>query len=155
MKASTIALGVFAFGGLIAVGSTASNDSLSAGGWVSVATEEMKDMFNTSIQWNDMFWDDRVGYLIAANTNPGRYDSRHTGWYATQLLARNEPGDVDRAVRIFDNLLANQYLDPAAQWYGDWQQAPSQPVPGTTEYPDDGPYSSVSSLLARMPCSTI
>jgi hypothetical protein len=103
------------------------------------------DMFNTAIEWNDGFWDENAGYLVAAASNRGRYDSRHTGWYATQLLARNGPGDVARAIRIFDNLISSQYLDPTKQWYGDYQQAPSEPQPGTTEYPNDGPYSSVSS----------
>lgn len=101
------------------------------------------DMFNTAIEWNDSFWNEDAGYLIAAASNPGRYDTRHTAWYATQLLARNGPGDVARAVRIFDNVISGQYLDPAAQWYGDYTQSPSAPQPGTTEYPDEGPYSSV------------
>ncbi|KAJ6127115.1 hypothetical protein N7523_002727 [Penicillium sp. IBT 18751x] len=100
------------------------------------------DMFNTAIEWNDGFWDEDAGYLVAAASNPGRYDTRHTAWYATQLLARNEHGDVARAVRIFDNVISGQYLDPADQWYGDYTQSPSAPQPGTTEYPDEGPYSS-------------
>ncbi|KAJ5225608.1 hypothetical protein N7468_006833 [Penicillium chermesinum] len=100
------------------------------------------DMFTTAIEWNDGYWDDEAGYLIAAASNPGRYDARHTAWYATQLLARNAPGDVARAIRIFDNVIAGQYLDPSKQWYGDYQQSPSEPEPGTAEYPDDGPYSS-------------
>jgi hypothetical protein len=101
------------------------------------------DMFSTAIEWNDRFWNEDAGYLIAAASNPGRYDTRHTAWYATQLLARNGPGDVARAVRIFDNVISGQYLDPADQWYGDYTQSPSAPQPGTTEYPDEGPYSSV------------
>jgi hypothetical protein len=100
-------------------------------------------MFNAAIEWNDGFWDDEAGYLVAASSNPGRYDTRHTAWYATQLLARNGHGDVARAVRIFDNVISGQYLDPADQWYGDYTQSPSAPQPGTSEYPDDGPYSSV------------
>lgn len=101
------------------------------------------DMFNTAIEWNDGFWDEDAGYLIASSSGAGRYDTRHTAWYATQLLARNGPGDVARAVRIFASVISGQYLDPSKQWYGDYQQAPSEPHPGTFEYPDDGPYSSV------------
>ncbi|KAJ5727288.1 hypothetical protein N7493_005108 [Penicillium malachiteum] len=92
------------------------------------------EMFTTAIEWNDGFWDEDAGYLIAAASNDGRYDSRHSGWYATQLLARNAPGDVARAIRIFDNLISAQYLDPKWQWYGDYQGSPSQPLPGTPEY---------------------
>ncbi|KKA23119.1 Uncharacterized protein T310_2845 [Rasamsonia emersonii CBS 393.64] len=99
------------------------------------------DMFDTAIAWNDAFWDDRAGYLIAAASNPGRYDTRHTAWYAAQLLARNQGDDVDRAIRIFDNVVAGQYLDPSKQWYGDYQQAPSEPEPGSAEYLDVEPYS--------------
>lgn len=101
------------------------------------------DMFNSAIEWNDGFWDDEAGYLVASSSNPGRYDTRHTAWYATQLLARNGHGDVARAVRIFDNVISGQYLDLANQWYGDYTQSPSAPQPGTSEYPDQGPYSSV------------
>lgn len=102
------------------------------------------DMFKTAIEWSDGYWDDDAGYLLASSSNPGRYDTRHSAWYATQLLARNGKGDVAKAVRIFDNVIAGQYLDPSTQWYGDYQQSPSQPEPGTSEYPDEGPYSSVS-----------
>lgn len=101
-------------------------------------------MFNTATEWNDKYWDDEAGYLITSTSSPGRYDSRHSAWYAPQLLARNGPGDVAKAIRIFDNVISGQYLDPSKQWYGDYQQAPSEPEPGTLEYPDDGPYSSVS-----------
>lgn len=100
------------------------------------------NMFNTAIEWNDGYWDEDAGYLIAAASNAGRYDTRHTAWYATQLLARNGPGDVSRAVRIFDNIISGQYLNPAWQWYGDYQHSPSEPLPGTSEY-DTGPYDSV------------
>ncbi|KAJ5168678.1 uncharacterized protein N7482_004272 [Penicillium canariense] len=100
------------------------------------------DMFTTAIEWNDGFWDENAGYLIASSGNRGRHDSRHTAWYATQLLARNGPGDVARAVRIFDNVIGAQYLDPSKQWYGDYQQAAAEPEPGTSVYPNDGPYSS-------------
>ncbi|KAJ5596203.1 hypothetical protein N7450_002661 [Penicillium hetheringtonii] len=100
------------------------------------------DMFTAGIEWTDTFWDENAGYLIAASSHPGRYDSRRSAWYATQLLARNSPGDVERAVRIFDNVIAGQYIDPSKQWYGDYQNSPSQPEPGTPKYPDEGPYSS-------------
>ncbi|KAJ5785115.1 uncharacterized protein N7503_010327 [Penicillium pulvis] len=108
----------------------------------STGTTYADDMFNTAIEWNDGFWDEEAGYLIAAASNDGRYDTRHSGWYATQLLARNGPGDVARAVRIFDNVISGQYLNPAWQWYGDYQHSPSEPEPGTPEYVNGGPYTS-------------
>ncbi|KAJ5474354.1 hypothetical protein N7475_003920 [Penicillium sp. IBT 31633x] len=106
------------------------------------ASPHAVDMFNTALEWNDKYWDNNAGYLITSTSSRGRYDSRHTAWYATQLLARNGPGDVAKAVRIFDNVISGQYLDPSKQWYGNYQQAPSEPEPGTLKYPDDGPYSS-------------
>ncbi|KAJ5952923.1 uncharacterized protein N7479_011336 [Penicillium vulpinum] len=106
------------------------------------ASPHAVEMFNAAIEWNDEYWDDEAGYLVTSASSPGRYDSRHTAWYAPQLLARNGPGDVKKAIRIFDNVIAGQYLDPSKQWYGDYQQAPSEPEPGTLKYPDDGPYSS-------------
>ena len=102
------------------------------------------DLFTTSLDWNDAYWNDEARYLISPpGAMPGRYDSRHTGWYATQLLARNGPGDVQRAIQVFDNVISAQYLDPDDQWYGDYQQSPSEPLPGP-EYPSQGPYSSVT-----------
>ncbi|CAP99626.1 hypothetical protein NUH16_001950 [Penicillium rubens] len=106
------------------------------------ASSHAVDMFNTAIEWNDKYWDDEAGYLITSTSSRGRYDSRHTAWYAPQLLARNGPGDVEKAIRIFENVISGQYLDPSKQWYGNYQQAPSEPEPGTLKYPDDGPYSS-------------
>jgi hypothetical protein len=107
------------------------------------ASSSAVDMFNAAIEWNDKYWDDEAGYLITASEGHGRYDSRHSAWYAPQLLARNGPGDVAKAIRIFDNVISGQYLDPSKQWYGDYQGAPSEPEPGTLVYPDDGPYTSV------------
>ncbi|KAJ5742784.1 uncharacterized protein N7511_011185 [Penicillium nucicola] len=106
------------------------------------ASSPAVDMFNTAIEWNDKYWDNEAGYLITASEGSGRYDSRHSAWYAPQLLARNGPGDVAKAIRIFDNVISGQYLDPSKQWYGDYQGAPAQPEPGTLVYPDDGPYTS-------------
>lgn len=121
----------------------------------SSASPNAVDMFNTAIEWNDGFWDEAAGYLVAASSNHGRYDTRHTAWYATQLLARNELGDVARAVRIFDHVIAGQYLDPSKQWYGNYQSSPSEPQPGTAKYPDDGPYSSVGIALKIMLYNTL
>ncbi|KAI5299016.1 hypothetical protein KEM55_002675 [Ascosphaera atra] len=98
------------------------------------------DMFTTGIEWNDEYWDEDAGFLLAASSNPGRFDVRHSGWYVPQLLARNAPGDVDRAVRIFDSIIAGQYDDPSKQWYGDYQHSPSEPQPGTAEYANIAPY---------------
>ncbi|KAG0672440.1 hypothetical protein C6P40_003124 [Pichia californica] len=97
-----------------------------------------QDLFDTSLAWQDEFWDDDVGYLITAdNTLPGRYDSRQSAWYAVGLVARNETGDIERAERIIANLYKGQYKDPSALWYGDIQQAPDEPTPQPGIYASD------------------
>lgn len=89
-----------------------------------------QDLFDTSMNWQDGFWDDDIGYLITAdNTLPGRYDSRQTAWYAVGLVARNGTGDIEKAERIISNLYKSQYKDPTKLWYGDIQQAPDEPTP--------------------------
>lgn len=89
-----------------------------------------QDLFDTSMDWQDGFWDEDVGYLVSAdNTLPGRYDSRQSAWYAVGLAARNGPGDIENAERIIKNLYRNQYKDPSKLWYGDIQQCPDEPTP--------------------------
>lgn len=101
-----------------------------------------QDLFDTSMNWQDTFWDDDLGYLITAdNTLPGRYDSRQTAWYAVGLVARNGTGDIEKAERIISNLHKGQYKDPTKIWYGDIQQAPEEPTPQEGVY-DPAPYKS-------------
>jgi hypothetical protein len=89
-----------------------------------------QDLFDTSMEWQDQYWDDEVGYMITAdNTLPGRYDSRQSAWYAVGLVARNDSGDIEKAERIISNLYKSQYKDPTKLWYGDIQQAPDEPTP--------------------------
>jgi hypothetical protein len=95
-----------------------------------VLSNYAQDLFDTSLEWQDGFWDDDIGYLISAdNTLPGRYDSRQTAWYAVGLVARNGTGDIEKAERIIKNLYLGQYKDPLKQWYGDIQQCPDEPTP--------------------------
>ncbi|KAI5294292.1 hypothetical protein KEM52_004325, partial [Ascosphaera acerosa] len=105
-----------------------------------VSTWQAADMFMTGIEWNDQYWDDTAGYLITQGDAKGRYDVRHTGWYATQLLARNGPGDVERAVRVFDNLVGIQYKDPSKLWYGDYPISPSIPEADSKQMNNVLPY---------------
>ncbi|GMM35185.1 hypothetical protein DASC09_025100 [Saccharomycopsis crataegensis] len=95
-----------------------------------VMSKNAQDLFDTSMSWQDGFWDENIGYLVSAdNTLPGRYDSRQSAWYAVGLVARNGNGDVARAERIIANLYKGQYKDPSKQWYGDIQQCPDEPTP--------------------------
>ncbi|KAI5304850.1 hypothetical protein KEM56_005815 [Ascosphaera pollenicola] len=121
----------------LAIASTSNHSSSSSS---FALTWHAADVFTTGIEWNDGYWDDDAGYLITATPAKGHYDIRHTGWYATQLLARNRPGDVERAIRIFDNVIDTQYLNPSKLWYGGYQLSPSVPEPGTAEFADVRPY---------------
>lgn len=89
-----------------------------------------QDLFDTSMNWQDGFWDEDIGYLVTAdNTLPGRYDTRQTAWYAVGLVARNNTGDIEKAERIIKNIHRGQYKDPTKLWYGDIQQCPDEPTP--------------------------
>ncbi|KAI5291303.1 hypothetical protein KEM54_005482 [Ascosphaera aggregata] len=116
---------------------------INATGTTPASTWRAADMFMTGIQWNDDYWDDDAGYLITLGDSKGRYDNRHTGWYATQLLARNGHGDVERAIRVFDNLIGLQYKDPSKLWYGDYPISPSIPKAESAEMDNILPYKAV------------
>lgn len=103
-----------------------------------VMSNYAQDLFDTSMEWQDGFWDENIGYLITAdNTLPGRYDSRQTVWYAVGLVARNGTGDIERAERIIKNIYKGQYKDPSKIWYGDIQQCPDEPTPQEGVYEPD------------------
>jgi hypothetical protein len=96
--------------------------------------------------WADRWWDEEGGLLW---NPPGSFDDEglppfsvhlvpQSGWYAAGLLRR---GDVDRAVRVLDELCALQYDRPRAVWDGTFARFPEwpEPVDGAVEWLDYDP----------------
>ncbi|KAI0030452.1 hypothetical protein K488DRAFT_87755 [Vararia minispora EC-137] len=83
---------------------------------------------------NEQYWDDVDGYLYQVDT-AGVHDTRATAMWAAALLARNGGNgtDVARAVRIIEQVAAQQYTDNVtAPWYGTYPHSPQDPFPGTS-----------------------
>jgi hypothetical protein len=105
--------------------------------WCALAsayTEHARDLLTRSMAFMDDMYDARAGYLYGFTTAL-QHETRPSSWYAAGLLARNAADDVERAVKILDNIIAGQYRDPSEQWYGDYQVYPEEPRPGTDVYP--------------------
>ena len=84
-----------------------------------------------TLAWCDRFWDDARG-LASAPSGSG-FGPVHlvpqTGWYAYGLLLRDEPGDVSRAMRCIESLLALQYDEPGTPWHGTFARFAETPHP--------------------------
>jgi hypothetical protein len=54
---------------------------------------------------------------------------RESSWYALGLLFRDAPGDHQRAAKILDAVLKEQYIKPGVRWYGTYKRTPEEPDP--------------------------
>lgn len=61
--------------------------------------------------------------------NHPRLVVRETSWYALGLLLRDGKNDRETASAALESVLANQYLDPKAKWFGTFRRTPSEPLP--------------------------
>ena len=89
--------------------------------------------------WLGRWWDERAGMVqypstVGSPTNPyqrpGVHLVRESAAYAVALLERNGPGDVARAERVLENVLAHQIDAPGTVAHGTWRRAPIEPWPG-------------------------
>ncbi|KAI8937923.1 hypothetical protein NX059_005606 [Plenodomus lindquistii] len=92
-------------------------------------------LLHESMDWMDMYYDHDRGYLFSLDAAALTHDTRASVWYAAGLLARNEPDDVEQAVRIVENVIGGQFKNESQQWYGDYQIYPEEPTVGTKQYP--------------------
>ncbi|KAF2846781.1 hypothetical protein T440DRAFT_405117 [Plenodomus tracheiphilus IPT5] len=93
------------------------------------------NLLHESMDWLDMYYDHDRGYLFSLDAAALTHDTRASVWYAAGLLARNEPDDVQQAVRIVENVIGGQFKEEGKQWYGDYQIYPEEPTVGTEQYP--------------------
>ncbi|WP_263417215.1 hypothetical protein [Terriglobus albidus] len=95
------------------------------------------ELFQESMHWNEYFYDPAVSLVKspsggATHGTQGegrRYMVRESSWYALGLLFRDQPGDRERAAKILDAVLKQQYTDPNVPWYGTYKRTPAEPMP--------------------------
>lgn len=73
-------------------------------------------IFDRSLKWGDERWDAQAGLLRAQELN--NHWVRESGWYAIGLLQRAAPGDVSKAITIFERLTESQCLDSTHESFG-------------------------------------
>lgn len=96
-----------------------------------------RDLAKRSLEWLDRHWDASVGLFRTPDDalyEEGQAPSavhlvRETAWYALGLLLRNADGDIARAVRAIDALLAYQFDAPGLPYHGTWYRSPHEPPP--------------------------
>ena len=106
----------------------------------------MSSLADRVTAWADRWWDEERGLLW---NPPGSFDDEglpprsvhlvpQSGWYAAGLLRR---GDVERAVRVLDELCALQYDRPGSVWHGTFARFAEwpEPVEGAVEWVDYDP----------------
>lgn len=101
--------------------------------------ENTRTLLGTSMQLFDQSYDSNARLLRrpaeAHGPTPTLYLVRESSWYALGLLLRarteRRPNDVSRAIDILNKVLDQQYLDPAAKWYGTFKRSPEDTTPLT------------------------
>lgn len=74
------------------------------------------NLLRESMNWLDMYYDYERGYLFSLDAAALTHETRSSVWYAAGLLARNEPDDVEQAVRIVKNTIGAQFKNESLQW---------------------------------------
>lgn len=75
------------------------------------------NLLHESMNWLDRFYDNDKGYLFSLDAAALTHETRASVWYAAGLLARNEPDDVEQAVRIVKSVIGGQFKNESQQWY--------------------------------------
>lgn len=103
-----------------------------------------REIYTVAMQWGDQCWDAKTSLIRApegprltpANTHGGNihvnayYMVRESSWYAVGLLLRDSPGDRERAAKVLDAVLAQQFRAPGKPWDGTFRRTPNEPDPG-------------------------
>ncbi|KAF9266152.1 hypothetical protein L218DRAFT_956528 [Marasmius fiardii PR-910] len=95
-----------------------------------------QDLLSQSMSFMDAHYDPSAGYMFSLDIAL-LHETRSSSWYAAGLLVRNsnDGDDREQAIKIINNIIAPQFSNASEQWYGDYQNYPEQPYPGTQEYP--------------------
>ncbi len=97
-----------------------------------------RDLFEASMEWGDRYFDPAVNLVLAPGYTPGSANPapprqyhmvRESSWYALGLLMRGRQGDRERAGKILETVLAQQYHEPGKPYDGTFRRAPEEPHP--------------------------
>lgn len=89
-----------------------------------------REQLEASLHFADRFWDESAGLLNSpAEGEKQVHRVRESAWYALGLLIRNQNSDQARAVRIIENVLAQQFDAPGQPWNGTYRRAPEEADP--------------------------
>jgi len=103
-----------------------------------------REIFITAMQWGDQYWDAGTALIRApqgprltpANPHGGNihvneyYMVRESSWYAVGLVLRDAPGDRERAVKVLNAVLKQQFRAPGKAWDGTFRRTPNEADPG-------------------------
>lgn len=97
---------------------------------------EAKAMVEDATEWMDKFYDPKVGQLFDLESKAAmNHETLASTWYAVGLLARNNDGDAERAEKIINFVINDQFDNPDNQWYGGYTREPEEPTVGAPWYP--------------------
>jgi hypothetical protein len=73
-------------------------------------------LLQESMNWMDMYYDAKRGYLFSFDATTLTHNTRSSVWYAAGLLARNAGDDAEQAARIIRNVVGAQFRNETLQW---------------------------------------
>ncbi len=92
-----------------------------------------RELFEIAMHWMEGCWDEGFGLLWARGDDASQFPPHHTTreslWYAFGLLMRNRSGDLPRAIRVIETVLAYQLDAPDRVFHGTFLRAPEEPYP--------------------------
>ncbi|WP_215751749.1 hypothetical protein [Gluconobacter sp. P5E10] len=94
-------------------------------------------IFHEAMVSMDGLYDPAVGLLrgtVLSSSHPVSHPIRESSWYAFGLMMRHGPTDQQRAERIMNVILDNQYpasegMKDEAAWAGSFRRSPDEPLP--------------------------
>lgn len=116
---------------------------LSASAWAAqpatsptfTVTPRGRELLSASLVFCEKNWDDRAAMVTSPGgvdpspDDPRQHRVRETVWYALGLVLRNEPGDLVRAGRAIDAVLAQQFNAPGQRWDGTFRRGVEESDP--------------------------
>jgi hypothetical protein len=88
-----------------------------------------RDLATASMEWMDRYYDDAARLCRSPYPGAQRHTVRDSTWYAVGLFLRNGKGDSDRALRIVDAVLDQQFDQPNMPFHGTFATSPEAPKP--------------------------
>ncbi|PQP81153.1 hypothetical protein C0Q44_22255 [Paenibacillus sp. PCH8] len=97
-------------------------------------SKEQQYLVNESMLMMDSFYDKERDLIRSFEEDSSQHSTRASAHYALGLLIRNEPGDVERAIRVFHKVLDYQYDAPDEIYHGTFATRPNDVHPPAGHY---------------------